>query len=177
MPVGSTCGDGRVGDGREAPVDGARGVGVPLVGHVAEGHDEGVGPVLVVDEVLPEVAGLDAAEGHGHAAGKADGEDRLVDVGAEGDEARGPADLDARLHELLGEPLAAVLAAHEDVEVLLLQLQGDLRRGLPHRARRPTMAAKPGAVPSTNSTPLFLKMRSEAAPSQMFPSVGSSPST
>ena len=122
MPVGRHLGDGGIRDRREAPVDGARGIRVPLVRDVAQRHNEGVGPVLIVDEVLSEVAGLDAAEGHGHAAGKAYGEDRLLDVGAEGDEARGPSDLDAGLHELLGEPFAAVLTAHEDIEVLLLQL-------------------------------------------------------
>ena len=127
---GQDLGNRGIGDGREAPVDRARGIGVPLVGHIAEGHDKGVGPVLVVDEVLSEVARLYAAEGHGHAAGKADGEDRLVDVRAEGDEPRRPADLDARLDELLGKPLPAVLSAHEDVEVLFLQLEGDLRRRL-----------------------------------------------
>ena len=41
-------------------------------------------------------------------------------------------------------------------------------------AAAPRMAAKPGAVPSTNSTPLFLRMISSAAPNQMLPSLTSS---
>jgi hypothetical protein len=41
----------------------------------------------------------------------------------------------------------------------------------------PSMAAKPGAVPSTNSTPLFLMMTSSAAPSQILLSLTSSPRT
>ena len=58
-----------------------------------------------------------------------------MDVGAEGDEPRGRPHLDARLDELVGKALAVMLAAHEDVEVLLLQLQGDFCRRLFVRGR------------------------------------------
>ena len=107
MPVGSTCGDVVVRDGREAPVDGAGRIGVPLVADRAEGHDKGKGPVLVVDQVAAVIAGLDAAEGHGHAAGKADGEDRRGVGLAKGHQPRVPADLHVVLHQQLGHVLAA----------------------------------------------------------------------
>ena len=49
---GQHLGDVLVGDGREAPVDGAGGIGVPLIGDGGHGVDEGEDTVLLVDQVL-----------------------------------------------------------------------------------------------------------------------------
>ena len=122
--------DRRVGNRREAPVDAARRIGIPLVSDLTQGHNKGIRPVLVVNQVSSEVARLNAAKGHGNATRKAYGKDSLIDVRAEGDKPRGPADLHARLRELFRKPLPAIFGAHEDIEILLLQLQGDLCRRL-----------------------------------------------
>ncbi len=98
---GQDLGNVVVGDGREAPVDGAGGIGVPFVGDRAEGHNEGEGPVLVVDQVAPVIAGLDAAEGHGHPAGETDGEDRRGIRLPEWHQTGIPADLDIVVHQLV----------------------------------------------------------------------------
>ncbi len=114
-----------VGDDREAIVDRPGGRGVPLVGHLAQGHDEGEDSVLVVEQVAAEVAGLDAAEAQGRPAGETERVDGRRDLGAEGHQTRLPAQLHAAFHELLGETRAVVVGAHEDVEAPLLELTGD----------------------------------------------------
>ena len=65
-----------VGNGGESPVDGAGGVGIPLVRNISLRHDKGKGTVLVVDQIFPEISRFDPSKGHGDPAGKADGEDR-----------------------------------------------------------------------------------------------------
>ena len=97
---------------------------------------EGEDAVLVVLQVGGEVAGLDAAEGKGGAVGEAQGVDQGRHVPAERHQPGVPAKLDAFFGQLLGELLAVRAAAHEDVEVLLLQLLGDLDGDLHSSARR-----------------------------------------
>ena len=127
--------DRRIGDGREAPVDGAGGVGIPFVGHITHRHGEGEDTVFVINQHLAVVARLDAAEGQGDAGGKTHGEDRGGNIRSEGDQAGRPADLDAGLDQLLGETLAVIFGGHEDVEVLLLELGGDFGGDLLGRSR------------------------------------------
>ena len=103
MPVGSTSGMGGIGNNREAEIDAAGCIGVPLVGDKPAGQHKSKNAVLVIDEVFPEIAGLDAAEGHGGARGKAQGEHRGRYIRAEGHQARVPADLHAGIHQLLGK--------------------------------------------------------------------------
>ena len=93
-------------DGGEAVADGAGRRGVPLVGDLAEREHEGEDAALVVGEDALVVAGLYAAERHRGAGGEADRVDLAVDLFAEGDEARVPAQLDALLGELLAERVA-----------------------------------------------------------------------
>ncbi len=103
---------------------------------LAEGQHEGEDAVLVVAQVGREIAGLDAAEGQRGAVGEAQGVDQRRDVPAEGHQPGLPAELHAFFGQLLGELLAVRAAAHEDVEVLLLQLPGDLHGDLVGRAPR-----------------------------------------
>ena len=56
-------------------------------------------------------------------------------IAPEGHQAGVPAQLDAFFGQLLGELLAVGAAAHEDVEILLLQLLGDLHGDLIGRGR------------------------------------------
>jgi len=114
--------------------DGAGGVGGPFGIHFAEGVYEGKGPTLVVEEDSLVIARLDTAEGQGHATGEAECTYGGGNIGAEGNEARGPADLDSRLEQLLGEGGAALVGVHEDVDILLLIRLGNLLGDL--RARR-----------------------------------------
>jgi len=68
---------------------------------------------------------------------------------------------------LFGETLPIELSAHKDVEVLLLKLDGDLL-AISGEGAEPAMAANPGAVPSTNSTPRLRKITSSAAPTRYY---------
>ncbi len=177
---GQHLGDAGVGDGGEAPVDGARGVGVPLVGDVAQGIDEGeVGPCCRSGSFRsrpgltpPKAMAARQAKPRAKTAPEMSGPKGTSRVGQ-------PICTPASTSCSGTRCCRRVLAAHEDVEVLLLEFQGDLR-GLPGPGAAPTMAANPGAVPSTNSTPLFRKMMSSAAPSQILAlllSMTSSPPT
>ena len=123
---GEDLGDGSVCDGGESPVDGSGRVGIPFIGHKPQGHDEGEGTVLVVDQVLSKISGLDPSKGHGHTAGKSHGKDGSGDIGSEGNQTGRPADLNARLDQLFGETFPLVFGTHEDVEVLLLKFNGNL---------------------------------------------------
>jgi hypothetical protein len=91
----------------------------------AEGHDKGKGPVLVVNQVAPVVAGLDAAEGHGDPAGEADGENRGGVGLTEGHESGVPSHLHVVSTRRSGIRDTVGLVVHEDIKVLLLQFQSD----------------------------------------------------
>ncbi len=127
---GQNLGYGGIGNNREAPVNGAGRIGVPLVVDIAHRQNKGEDSVLVIDKYLAVVARLDAAEGHRRAGGKAHGEDGGADIGPEGNQACRPADLHPLLHQLLGKLLPVILRGHKHVEVLLLQLLGDISRYL-----------------------------------------------
>ena len=128
--------DVRIGDDREAVVDGAGSRSVLVGRDFAQRQHEREDAVLVVFQVGGEVAGLDAAEGKGGAIGKAEGVNQRRHVASERHQPRVPAKLDAFFGQLLGELLAVGAAAHEDVEILLLQFLGDLHRDLIGRAPR-----------------------------------------
>ena len=100
---GQNLGYGGIGYDGKAEIYAAGSIGVPLVGDKPAGQNKGENSVLVIDEVFTEVAGLDAAERHGCAGCKAEGENRGGYVRAEGNEARVPADLHAGLNKLLGK--------------------------------------------------------------------------
>ena len=134
-PRGQHLRNRRVRDRREPPVDRARRVRVPLLRHVSQGHHEREDPVLVVDQDLPEVPRLDPAERHRGPRREAHREHRGRDIRAERDQPRGPADLHVRLHQLIREPHALVLCAHEHVQILLLKLLRDPRGDLRTRRR------------------------------------------
>ncbi len=129
-PGGQNLRDVAVGDDREAVVDGPGRRGVPLVRHLAQRHDEGKDAVLVIKQIAPEIARLDAAEAQGRPAGKTERVDRGGNLVAEGHQTCLPAQLYAALHELFGEAGPVVVRAHEDVEAALLQLAGDGHGGL-----------------------------------------------
>ena len=94
--------DVRVGDRREAHVDDA-GAGRP--DDVVEGpkHDgEGEDPVLLVEQVVLEGAGLLATEDERGADSPVGGVEDVLGVGTERHDARVPAELDATAQQLLG---------------------------------------------------------------------------
>ena len=135
MLVGADSGgqdlrDVRVRDYGESVVDGAGAVCIPFVVDLAEGEGKRENPVLVVHENLAEVAGLDPAEAHGRAGGKADGKDRCARVRPKGNEPCVPAHLYARFLELLGKGGSVPFRGHEHIEVLFLELQCDIRGDL-----------------------------------------------
>src|SRR5208337_4010078 len=119
---GQHLGDVLVGDGGKAPVDGAGGVGVPLVGDFGYRIDKGKDAVLVVKQHLQGRSRFDAAKGHGGPVGEAQGEDRPGDIRAEGHDPGGPAHLDPGFQELFRHRGLAVnrFGGAEDVEVLFL---------------------------------------------------------
>ena len=115
----------RIGDGREAVRDGARGGRVFLVRHFAKRHDEGEDAVLVVVQIALVVARLDVAEAQCGAVGEAQSVDGRRDLLAEGHQAGFPARLHAGLVQLLGERNSVGVAGDKHVQVLLLQLAGN----------------------------------------------------
>jgi hypothetical protein len=78
---------------------------------------------LLYFRLAAKVAGLDAAEGKRGAVGKAQGVNQGRHVAAKRHQPGLPAELHALFGQLLGELLAVRAAAHEDVEVLLLELR------------------------------------------------------
>ena len=86
----------RVGDHREAVVDGAGGGRVLQVVHLAEGQHEGKDAVLVVEQDDPaRLAALQAAEGQGRPCREAERVDGRDGVEAEGHDVGVVAQLDA----------------------------------------------------------------------------------
>ena len=63
-------GDVLVGDGGEAPVDGARRIGIPFIRDRGQRIHESKHAVFVVDQVFQSRPGFDTAEGHGGPAGE-----------------------------------------------------------------------------------------------------------
>ena len=127
---------------REPPVDRPGRIRIPLLIHGSQRHHERKDPILTVNQNLPEIPGLHPSERHRRPRGESHRKHRRRRIRPERNQPRGPADLHARLDQLLREPLALVLPAHKHVQILLLQLLRDLRghlrtRRRPHNRREP----------------------------------------
>ena len=118
--------DARVGDHREAVVDGAGGGGVLQVVDLAQGQHEGEHAVLVVEQDLARLAAVHAAEGEGRAGGEAQGVDGRDGVGAERHDVGVVAHLDALFDQLVDDAAAVDVAGEEDQDAAALQLAHDL---------------------------------------------------
>ena len=123
---GQDFGDQRIGDDGEAKVDGPRGGGVLEVVHLAQGQDEGEDPVLVVEQDVPRLPALHAAEGERAAHGKAQRIDGADGVGAEGHDVGVVAHLHPFLLQLVDDAPPIHVAAQEGEDVAPLELADDL---------------------------------------------------
>ena len=114
-----------IGNGRESPVDGSGGIGIPLVADRSECHDKGKGSILVVKQVPLVIAGLDTTKGKGDPAGKTNGKDDRGIGFSKGDQPRIPAHLNIVFHQQFSHVFSCRLIMHEDVQVLFLELYGN----------------------------------------------------